>query len=82
MIVIVIIVMLINVNRFVNLDAAGTNMSCDTQDEESKSEGEVSDDDKKRKIELSQEQSTIQVCLFPVHLFDQNTVFFLLPLKY
>ena len=55
MIIIVIIVMIINVNRFVNLDAAGTNMSCDTQDEESKSEGEVSDDDKKRKIELSQE---------------------------
>ena len=55
MIVIVIIIMIINVNRFVNLDAAGANMSCDTQDEEGKSEGEVSDDDKKRKIELSQE---------------------------
>ena len=41
--------MIINVNRFVNLDAAGANMSCDTQDEESKSEGEVSDDDKKKK---------------------------------
>ena len=55
MIVIVIIVMIINVNRFVNLDAAGTNMSCDTQDEESKSEGEISEKNKKRKIELSQE---------------------------
>ena len=43
--------MIINVNRFVNLDTAGANMSCDTQDEESKSEGEVSDDDKKKKIE-------------------------------
>ena len=41
--------MIINVNRSVNLDAAGANMSCDTQDEESKSEEEVSDDDKKKK---------------------------------
>ena len=49
MIVIVIMIMIINVNRFENLDTAGANMSCDTQDEESKTKGGVGDDDKKKK---------------------------------
>ena len=49
MIVIVIITMIINVNRFVNLDAAGANMWCNTEDKKSNSEAEVSDDDEKEK---------------------------------
>ena len=49
MIVIVLITMIINVNRFVNLHAAGANMWCNTEDEESNSEGEVTDDGQKKK---------------------------------
>ena len=49
MIVIVIITLIINVNRFVNLDAAGANMWCNTEDKKSNSEAEVSDDDQKKK---------------------------------
>ena len=49
MIVIVLITMIINVNRFVNLHAAGANMWCNTEDKKSNSEAEVSDDDQKEK---------------------------------
>ena len=47
--IVILIIMIINVNHFLNLDAAGANMSCDTQDEECKSEEEVADYDKKKK---------------------------------